>query len=83
MEVFYFCVFFRDEKLQHYFCRFTKESTFQDERNTSESCSFPFRRDNIEIPRMLFKPGMMTGIFDAIELFTNVAALQEADGYST
>lgn len=32
---------------------------------------------------MLFKPGMMTGIFDAIELFTNVAALQEADGYST
>lgn len=25
---------FRDEKLQHYFCRFTKESTFQDERNT-------------------------------------------------
>lgn len=57
----------------NYFCRLSKESTFQEEINTSELCSFQFRRDNSEIPRMLSKPGMTTGIFDAIVLFTNVA----------
>lgn len=31
---------------------------------------------------MLSKPGMTTGILDAIVLFANVAALREADGYS-
>lgn len=55
---------------------------FQDEINTSELCSFQFRRDNSEIPRMLSKPGMTTGILNAIVLFANVAALREADGYS-
>lgn len=37
---FYFCVFFREEKLQHSFCRFSREPLFQDEMGTNELCSF-------------------------------------------
>lgn len=37
---FYLGVFFREEKLQYSFCRFSREPLFQDEMGTSDLCSF-------------------------------------------